>query len=495
MGLPLFVAPVESDLPSKPVHKSRTTSPSRSSIRRPGWRENRGGSRRPGVTIYHTSLHPYRRQTPAEDGPRRDADNSGVPPGVSNMHRLFMAAGAAPISPAPTGPGGPDHPDHRREALREMTGGHPSLGSDRVAEQMTSLLGRSWQEFAMNSPHRRGGNDRTGADDVQHIAQYPTGPPQGMTARSETGPYSHRSLTREHDLPTLSRLVHLNQTRGLSSSLRSQEERNMARASRHRLRRRGQVGLRRPAVDGLGDRERSLSPESWDTLLTTLTPDPQPPSANSSFAIGAASDNAGSSAPMLRMPGDSANDAACDSAENSETEDADAGSSFNTTVNAPRTRNRRRRDITDAPTNGEHTHQYRVWLRPSEAVARSRRGADGLSARSGWDAIAPELWDGDAWGADDRMTITPPPRVLFVPAPPDGWVGRLSVGADDEDHAAEPTLNREGSAASGQNTSAGEEDLAGMRRIARSITRREDVPDEWWADVGLSRNLPRGEGN
>lgn len=45
-------------------------------------------------------------------------------------------------------------------------------------------------------------------------------------------------------------------------------------------------------LDGLGDRERSLSPDAngtWDTLLTTLTPDPQPPSAGSSFASATAS--------------------------------------------------------------------------------------------------------------------------------------------------------------------------------------------------------------
>ncbi|KAJ8130401.1 hypothetical protein O1611_g3227 [Lasiodiplodia mahajangana] len=40
-------------------------------------------------------------------------------------------------------------------------------------------------------------------------------------------------------------------------------------------------------VDGLGDRDRSLSPGSdagvWDTLQSTLTPDPQPPSIGSSF--------------------------------------------------------------------------------------------------------------------------------------------------------------------------------------------------------------------
>ena len=40
-------------------------------------------------------------------------------------------------------------------------------------------------------------------------------------------------------------------------------------------------------MDGLGDRNRSLSPEGdevWDVLQSTLTPDPQPPSIGSSFA-------------------------------------------------------------------------------------------------------------------------------------------------------------------------------------------------------------------
>lgn len=54
-------------------------------------------------------------------------------------------------------------------------------------------------------------------------------------------------------------------------------------------------------MDGLGDRERSLSPDAngtWDTLLTTLTPDPQPPSAGSSFASATApSANSQSTAP------------------------------------------------------------------------------------------------------------------------------------------------------------------------------------------------------
>ncbi|KAI1452836.1 hypothetical protein F4805DRAFT_404829 [Annulohypoxylon moriforme] len=60
---------------------------------------------------------------------------------------------------------------------------------------------------------------------------------------------------------------------------------------------RGSRGSRGPSrnVDGLGDRDRSLSPEGdglWDNLLTTLTPDPQPPSVGSSFASTNASTSA-----------------------------------------------------------------------------------------------------------------------------------------------------------------------------------------------------------
>lgn len=45
------------------------------------------------------------------------------------------------------------------------------------------------------------------------------------------------------------------------------------------------------AVDGLGDRRRSFSPEndSWETLLTTMTPDERLPSAHSSFTSATAS--------------------------------------------------------------------------------------------------------------------------------------------------------------------------------------------------------------
>jgi hypothetical protein len=54
-----------------------------------------------------------------------------------------------------------------------------------------------------------------------------------------------------------------------------------------------------PSIDGLGDRQRSLSPDDddyahnpWETLLTTITPDANLPSNESSFASTASATNA-----------------------------------------------------------------------------------------------------------------------------------------------------------------------------------------------------------
>jgi hypothetical protein len=68
------------------------------------------------------------------------------------------------------------------------------------------------------------------------------------------------------------------------------------------------VFTRRSYNDGLGDRDRSLSPEGdnvWETLLTTLTPDPQPPSVGSSFASASASASASAAASQGAATGSS----------------------------------------------------------------------------------------------------------------------------------------------------------------------------------------------
>ena len=73
---------------------------------------------------------------------------------------------------------------------------------------------------------------------------------------------------------------------------------------------------RSTAIDGLGDRDRSLSPDdNWETLLTTITPDLQLPSADSSFTSATASASAStrpsrqiSASTSITAPEDDAND-------------------------------------------------------------------------------------------------------------------------------------------------------------------------------------------
>ncbi len=172
-------------------------------------------------------------------------------------------------------------------------------------------------------------------------------------------------------------------------------------------------------LDGLGDRDRSLSPDgdgAWETMLTTLTPDPQLPSAGSSFAsisaAASASSNAGSS-----------------------------GTSLTTMDNTPN------------PTD--------------EMDAVIDHACDLIEDFS-------ELSDTEAEDEDDiyELEDDPEARDMF-------WRSYADVVAERADRVARH---------SGAMDS---ETLGGMQRIVRGLARREDIPDEWWAEAGLSRNLPR----
>lgn len=162
------------------------------------------------------------------------------------------------------------------------------------------------------------------------------------------------------------------------------------------------------SLDGLGDRIRSLSPEGdnvWDTLLSTLTPDPQPPSVGSSFtsvsasALASQSNAAASSRTSFTIPDPAdalAIDPPCESGcDNSDSEGDE----------------------------GEEMDHIRL---PGFSGLRAAR-------RSYADAVRSQNED---------------PLELL------GGVG-------------------------------------GMQRIVLNLARREDIPDEWWAEVGLSRTLSR----
>ena len=89
-------------------------------------------------------------------------------------------------------------------------------------------------------------------------------------------------------------------------------------------------------VDGLGDRRRSFSPEedSWETLLTTITPDERLPSVHSSFTSATASasfsesSSASSYGTLVTAPSTEASELYPNICDNTDSEDSDSDAEY-----------------------------------------------------------------------------------------------------------------------------------------------------------------------
>ncbi|KAL3424480.1 hypothetical protein PVAG01_03761 [Phlyctema vagabunda] len=162
-------------------------------------------------------------------------------------------------------------------------------------------------------------------------------------------------------------------------------------------------------VDGLGDRDRSTSPlypegeAIWDTLQTSITPDPQPPSVGSSFA----SSSAAAAASSNSLP-----------------------QSLNTSMTTD-----------EDPANND---------------------CEGPDSDSAWDE------DGDM---PDLQGISQRLRSGF------SRTYANVVGVDEEIRRA-ATRGRD-------------PELVDMQRIISRLAEQTEIPDEWWAGAGLSRNVRR----
>lgn len=213
---------------------------------------------------------------------------------------------------------------------------------------------------------------------------------------------------------------------------------------------------RREGMDGLGDRDRSLSPEGdgvWDTLLSTLTPDPQPPSVGSSFASASASAAAsqsavGSSSTSLTGP-ETADETAAEQACESGCEHSDC----------------------------EDHEEDAVHSRPPDS---SRQALRIVRPRS--------VPDYNLDGSTDQPTRGNSP----------GTSGRQSSRRAPSAEGVSSEYSRtagEGGASPSLNSPSEDDPWGGMQRIVRNLARREDIPDEWWAAAGLSRTLPQDPSN
>ncbi|KAL7810288.1 hypothetical protein V8C44DRAFT_332843 [Trichoderma aethiopicum] len=462
MGRPLFVAPVETDLPHKEATKRDVLSPGRSAIRRSahaGFRDRRNAIRRAAVRIV---------DIPPPSAPQSPQRRVGT---TSWETEVGYAEEPEPSS----GPG--------REALRDVTT-RPERRRDRYLEQqMSSIFGGTWHSFSPSSQRddeARAERDlRWNEDPRPHLLNEETRPRRARVVapddlRRHRHPHEHRS----HQLgtpplrPARDRLER-SRTESPSNDDISQPNafqvyrrwrRNQAQAREFRALMRHSYANTRPdsnSFDGLGDRDRSLSPEGWDTLLSTLTPDPQPPSATSSFASAAASQSAGSSNVPPPAPGvhDEAADGACESGHEMSDDDDDDDN------------------------NNNNDDDYANWESRAAALTRDV-GVVRFYSLNGVPAPGVPFPRPESLRRIGSLAPRNPSLSLTHGRTP-------GSGSEDESRPGRLQPNQEGSAGNGRGAHTGDEEWSGMQRIVRSLAAREDIPDEWWAEAGLNRTLPQ----
>ncbi|KAJ6123787.1 hypothetical protein N7471_011104 [Penicillium samsonianum] len=195
---------------------------------------------------------------------------------------------------------------------------------------------------------------------------------------------------------------------------------------------------RDPVVDGLGDRQRSPSPDgeretdAWETLLSTITPDATLPSTNTSFTSTSA--------------------AAPDISRN-----ARPRSSVNLTE--PLTAEAARAHFELDP--------YPDQLNPCDFSSDDEDPPSTFQEFMGRPGRYPDQ--------HSTMSNHPPvPIPTIVPA--------RVLALSDRRHQNLSLSDRHH-----QN-----DDLHHMQVILDRLARREDIPDDWWAAAGLARTLDRG---
>ncbi|KAK2793577.1 hypothetical protein FQN52_001163 [Onygenales sp. PD_12] len=242
-------------------------------------------------------------------------------------------------------------------------------------------------------------------------------------------------------------------------------------------------------IDGLGDRERSLSPgrddndgsnsddegdhAMWDTLLTTIQPDEHLPSFDSFTSASASAPfsrnstntsqttlpsslgtTAGLLVPLDPFPDHMVN--ACDFFSSSEGSDTEPESDLEHEIA------RARRPFGRRPTAGISGRRTPIPPRADPPAATS-----GTTSNS------------------NRTTNNNNPNQTTDPVP------------DPETETSTPSTTTGASfsfgSGHGQDSSTMQE-LQQMQVIIDRLARRQDIPNEWWAAVGLSRNLGMGRG-
>ncbi|KAI1270673.1 hypothetical protein F5Y18DRAFT_19113 [Xylariaceae sp. FL1019] len=413
MGLPLFIAPVESDIPSKPAAKSPVDpahgrTPIRRYERRRTVRDVTRDVREHRLRMLAT-LEPDNALLDGHPTTRNDASRSSS----SSARARFEARRASRLREQAEQARLDDIAD--REMARALLRGEdsdedaPTAHERQIAESRAlRVQAAARQRTIETSLHRGGARSRPSSLLSPHPHIHPSGYTAYRPSRRDDGLFADGNNDTDWRRPA-----------------------DLLRAARVRY------------VDGLGDRDRSLSPDAdggaWDTLQSTLTPDPQPPSVGSSFASTNASAAASQSAEATSLNTSITDtEPPCDPVADNDESDAD-----------------------DAPAPRFMRDDLRPSRHPSDNADRS------LFSRS---------------------TSAPRPRTESSrPSPPYGTRSYADVAADLQ----EEMQSRQTPEAPDVSGTAAEAErwLSGMHRIISGLASSRDIPDEWWTQAGLSRSM------
>ncbi|KAJ5814009.1 uncharacterized protein N7503_000759 [Penicillium pulvis] len=396
MGIPLWREPTESDAFKSAVEKDSSAS-ARSAIRRQATirRPSRHSARARGAGVlssFHSQIldEIQRGMGEPQIGVRSPVLNLGISEDgldLDTSRREALGRNAARPPPSTSLP--PDHLARWRSArdrallqnLLSRTDSQPQTGERRASPSLTP-------NFAPAAAYRTGISPRP--LDGPHL---PTPPPL------------RRTDSRNHDPPSYNPAEFLSMD-GIVGPARRRPHRD-------------------PIMDGLGDRQRSVSPDdresnaAWETLLSTLTPDSHLPSTSTSFS----------------------------------------------SATAPTT-----------DTSSRHS-------------ARQSRRLPPPPVHTALDPYPDQLHPCDLSSSEDEDTpvnYNSSGPILFgasgLPLPLYRGAGLSSTMSN---HPPIPTI-------SFSFDSSSDTDLQQMQAILDRLARREDIPDDWWAGAGLSRNMGRG---
>lgn len=215
-------------------------------------------------------------------------------------------------------------------------------------------------------------------------------------------------------------------------------------------------------VDGLGDRERSLTPEdeggSWDTLLTTIAPDEHLPSASSSFtstATASLSTNSASTSSSLNtaLTAPSSTDAImpfpiCDMTDSSDDDDDDNDGGSCIEMEGDNWQGADQRD-------DEHDGGVRAHPRPPATTSTSIPISHAHPHHHNHLHSSHVPTDAEVEALISQHTIVP-----FSPIYP------------SESQAQTLDMER----------------LEPLQAVLASLVGRDDIPESWWYEAGLTRH-------